>query len=166
MLADPDSIWFPTPQGETRDDLLRRALREAVEALKAELGPEVEGWAWSKLHRATCAHALGRVAPLDRLFNRGPYPVGGDGTTIWSTVPVGPDLRSQAIVGPPFRFIADLGDLRNSLGLLAPGQSGQVGSPHYDDQMAAWFTAGYHRMLFAREDVEREAESRLQLIPA
>ncbi len=166
VLADPHPTWFATVQGETRDDLARRALREAVDLLKAELGPDVSDWAWSKLHRVTCAHTLGRVAPLDRLFNRGPYPVGGDGTTVWSTVPVGPDLHTQTIVGPPFRFIADLGDLRNSLGLLAPGQSGQVGSPHYDDQMAAWFAAGYHPILFAREDVEREAESRLQLLPA
>ena len=59
------------------------------------------------------------------------------------------------VVGPPFRFIADLGDLRNSLGLLSPGNSGLPASPHYDDQIEAWFSGGYHPMLFAREDVER-----------
>ena len=75
------------------------------------------------------------------------------------------DLSSEGIIGPPSRFIADLGDLRNSLGLLAPGQSGQPGSKHYDDQVEAWFTGDYHPMLYAREDVEREAEVRLRLEP-
>jgi len=165
MWANPQSRWFDLGHGESRDDVARRALRETVDWLKAELGPDPAGWAWGRLHRLTCAHLLGRVAPLDRLFNRGPYPLGGDGNTIWATGVAGPDLKGETLVGPPFRFIADLADLPHALGLLAPGQSGHVGSPHYDDQMQAWFTGGYHPMLWERADVEREAEARLQLKP-
>ena len=77
------------------------------------------------------------------------------------------DLSNPQIVGPPFRFIADLSDLRNSWGLLAPGNSGHPASKHYDDQIEAWFdSAGYHLMLFDRSDVEEHAQARLQLDPA
>jgi penicillin amidase len=148
-----------------RDDVLRLALRRTVDFLKAQLGPDITDWAWGKLHTLTCAHILGRVRLLGLLFNRGPYLLGGDDTTIWATGASQHDLDTEGVIAPPFRFIADLGDLRNSLGLLAPGQSGHPGSRHYDDQMAAWFTGKYHPMLWPREDIEREAEGRLMLLP-
>ena len=166
VLTQPSSPWFDLGHGETREDVMRLALRQTVGFLKAELGPEIEDWSWGKLHTLTYAHTLGRVKPLDRLFNRGPYPIGGDGTTIWATGAGRHDLNSQDVVGPPFRFIADLGDLSNSWGLLVPGQSGQPGSKHYDDQIQAWFTGEYHPMLYQREDVERGTRARLQLVPA
>jgi penicillin amidase len=166
VIAQPSSPWFNLGHGETRDDVMRLALRQTIDLLKATLGPKIEDWAWGKLHTLTYGHTLGRVKPLDRLFNRGPYPIGGDGTTVWATGASRHDLSSQGIVGPPFRFIADLGDLRNSWGLLVPGQSGQPGSKHYDDQIQAWFTGEYHPMLYEREDVERGAHARLHLVPA
>ncbi len=166
ILGEPESHWFDLGQGETRDDVARLALRETVDFLQSEMGPEIDDWAWGKLHTLTYGHVMGQVKPLDRLFNRGPYPIGGDGTSIWATHAAWQDLRSEVIVGPPFRFIADLGDLRNSLGLLVPGQSGQPGSKHYDDQIQAWFTGEYHPMLYDREDVEAGAEAVLRLTPS
>ncbi len=165
-MEEPDSHWFDLGDGETRDDVMRMALRETVDLLKAQLGSEIGDWAWGKLHTLTYAHMLGRVKPLDKLFNRGPYPLGGDQHTLWATGASHHDLSCDRVIGPPFRFIADLGNLRRSVGLLAPGQSGQPGSRHYDDQVTAWFTGEYHPMLFAREDVEREARGVLRLAPA
>jgi penicillin amidase len=164
-LQVPDSHWFDLGHGETRDDVMRLALRETVDYLKRELGPHMDDWGWGRLHKLTYSHPLGQVKPLDKLFNRGPYPLGSDNSTIWAALATFHDLSNPDIVGPPFRFIADMSDLRRSFGLLAPGQSGQPGSKHYDDQIRAWFTAGYHPMLFKREDVEREAKARLQLLP-
>jgi penicillin amidase len=165
MLAQPESHWFDLGGGERRDDVMRLALSQTVYWMKGEVGPEIGDWAWGKLHTLTYAHILGQVKPLDRLFNRGPYPLGGDNSTLWATTISGNDLQGKDIIGPPFRFIADLGDLRNSWGLLAPGQSGQPGSKHYDDQVQAWFNKGYHPMLYDRDDVEQEAQARLLLVP-
>jgi penicillin amidase len=165
-LAEPDSYWFDLGHGQTRDDVARLALRETLDFLRGRFGPKIDDWSWGKLHTLTYAHTLGRVKPLDKFFNRGPYPLGGDQTTIWATGASHHDLSSENVVGPPFRFIADLSDLRNSLGLLAPGQSGQPRSKHYDDHAEAWFTGEYHTMLYAREEIEREAEAILHLMPA
>jgi penicillin amidase len=164
-LDEPDSAWFDLGRGESRDDLMRLALIETVSFLKERMGPEIDSWTWGKLHKLTYAHPLGAVKPLDKLLNRGPYPLGGDGTTVWATAPVAYEMESEAIIGPPFRFIADLGDVRNSVGLLVPGQSGQPGSKHYDDQIQAWFEGEYHPMLYDYEDVEREAVACLRLVP-
>jgi penicillin amidase len=165
ILDQPESHWFDQGNGETRDDLARLALRDTVDFLVGELGPDQEDWAWGRLHTLTYGHVMGRVKPLDRILNRGPFPIGGDGTTIYASHTTWHDLSSEVVVGPPFRFIADLGDLRNSLGMLVPGQSGQPGSKHYDDQIDAWFRGEYHPMLWDREDVEAGAEAILRMRP-
>jgi penicillin G amidase len=165
-LAEPNSHWFNLGHGETRDDVLRLALSETADFLRTRFGAKVGDWSWGKLHKLTYAHTLGRVKPLDRFFNRGPYPMGGDQTTIWATGSSYHDLSSENVIGPPFRMIADLSNLQNSLSLLAPGQSGQPGSKHYDDHARAWFTGEYRTMLYSREGIDRETEAILHLTPA
>jgi penicillin amidase len=49
---------------------------------------------------------------------------------------------------PSVRFIFDLGDLSRSLAVYPPGQSGQLGSPHYDDLIEPWRSGEYHPMLW------------------
>jgi len=164
-LCEPDSHWFDLGQGENRDDLVHMVLRQTLDELKSKFGPSINDWEWSKLHKIRFSHTLGQVKPLDKLFNRGPYPVGGDFNTIWNTATSYHDFSVDTVVGPPFRFIADLGDLDHCLGLLAPGQSGQPGSKHYDDQIQAWFNRGYHPMFFNRQAVEKETKGILHLIP-
>ena len=144
---------------------MRRALRETVDYLKGECGPGIEDWAWGKLHKLTFGHLLGRAPLLAPTFNRGPFAIGGDDHTVWATGGSTPDLECEALIGPPYRFIVDLGDLRKSVSVLVPGQSGQPGSRHYDDQVQSWFEGEYHPMLYDREDVERAASSRLLLEP-
>ena len=163
VLAEPATAAPGLLDEQERDRLVARALREVAERLREELGPDMAGWTWGRLHRLTFGHMLGSVQLLAPFFNRGPYPLGGDANTLWATGPSNTQPRCETITGPAFRFIADLGDLRNSLGLLAPGQSGHPASPHYDDQIGAWFTRGYHPMLCERKAVEQEAEARLLL---
>lgn len=164
-LALPDSHWFDLGHGERRDDIVRLALRETIDFLKERLGPASSDWAWGKLHQIRFSHAVGQVPALAPLFNRGPFPLGGDGNTVWATGSGMAALGSDQVVGPPFRHISDLGDWRDSSGLLAPGNSGQPGSRHYDDQILAWFLGEYHPLLFTRADVERETAGRLTLMP-
>jgi penicillin amidase len=166
ILSQPDSHWFDLGDGEGRDEVLRLALGETVAQLRRDLGPSISDWSWGRLHQITFAHILGRFRPLDRLFNRGPYPVGSDQDTIWATGANLHDLGNDQMVGPPFRFIADLSDWDRCLGLLAPGQSGQPASRHYADQIHTWFSAGYHPMPFTRAAVEAESTALLELLPA
>lgn len=165
MLAKPDSPWWDLGGGEQRDDVLKLALKETLEFLKVEIGPYPGDWAWGKLHQLTFRHILGRQPLLAPTFDRGPYPIGGDGNTIWATFTTEFDLSHSFVGGPPFRFIADLGDLAHALGLLAPGQSGHIASRHYDDGVPAWFEQGYHIMLYNRKEIEGAAKEHLTLTP-
>ena len=166
MLAKPASPWWDLGGGEQRDDVLKLALKETVAFLQSELGSRPGDWAWGKLHQLSFRHILGRQPILSPAFDRGPYPIGGDGNTIWATFTTEFDLSHSYVGGPPFRFIADLGDLAHARGLLAPGQSGHIASPHYDDGIPAWFEQGYHVMLYNRKEVEDAAKERLTLNPA
>jgi penicillin amidase len=163
-LDDPEGRAFDLGGGETRDQVMPAALQETLAILAGRLGP-YEGWNWGSLHTVTFAHVLGQAYPLARHFSRGPFPVGGDGSTIWATGSGLSPAESSAVVGPPYRFIADLGDLRRSVALLAPGNSGIPSDIHYADQADAWFSGGYHPMLYAREDVVRETASIWTLAP-
>jgi penicillin G amidase len=170
LLGAAESHWFDLGGGETREDVLRLALQRTATYLTEKLGPPegtaMRNWAWGRLHTLSFGHTLGVVSTLGRHLNRGPYRLPGDGTTVWATGSGMTPESSRGVVAPPFRFIADLSDLRNCLGLLAPGNSGRPDSPHYDDQIAAWYAGEYHPMLYAREDVVAGARSHLRLAPA
>lgn len=170
-LADADSHWFDLGNGEKRDEIILLGLRKAIDELKRILGADMSHWGWGKLHHCTFHHALDVNPLMAALFNRGPYPTGGDSTTIWATGTGYDDPATSAppeaahMIGPAYRMIVDLGDLRNSMSVLTPGQSGNPASPHYDDQISAWYHAGYHPMLFDRQDIEKQALHQLTLSP-
>jgi len=64
---------------------------------------------------------------------------------------------------PTFRQIVDMSDLSKSITIAPPGQSGQVGSQHYDDLIKLWLKGEYAPMLWTREQIEKEAEGKLVL---
>ncbi len=165
LLDRPDSPWFDLGHGEKRDDVLRLALRQAVDLLRERLGVQPEKWAWGRIHRLTVQHVLGYRKPLNAVFNLGPYPMGGDDTTIWAAYTSLSDLSGRVAAGPPFRFVADLGDLDHCQGQLLPGPSGNLASRHHADGVKPWFEGKFHPMLVRREEIERNLEARLALIP-
>jgi penicillin amidase len=161
-LLDAANSWWVAGAGG-REAVLVRSLKQAMGWLRNELGPDPAGWQWGKLHRVVFAHALGSQKPLDRVFNRGPLPIGGDTDTPCQTA-CPPDSPYETIVAAPsYRQIVDMGDLSRSLAIHPPGQSGQLGSPHYDDLAGLWIEGDYHPMLWTREQVEQAAEARLVL---
>ncbi len=166
LLAQPTSPWYDLGQGETRAQVLEQVLADSVAYLKKELGAEMSSWGWGRLHSLTLTHVLGTVKPLDTIFSRGPYPIGGDNTTVWATGAGTYHLDSSRIIGPPFRFVVDLADLRHAWGVMIPGQSGHPASLHYDDQINDWFGGIYHPILYERADIEAATKERLELLPA
>ena len=164
VLESPESGWYDLGHGETREACVGEALRRTVTLLREALGPDTHDWSWGRLHTLTLGHALGRRLAPRPVFNRGPVSLGGDQNTIWATGSSRTDVRGQRIVGPVYRMIVDLGDVRNSRSVLLPGQSGRPGSRYYEDQVEDWLEGGYHPMLYRREDVEREARHRLHLM--
>jgi penicillin G amidase len=145
LLQEGTSPWFDditTASVENRDDIVRKSLREAGEELRRRLGGEPRDWRWGSLHTVTLKHLLGLQKPLDRIFNLGPYPVGGASTALTS-FEYDHNAPFEVTVGPSFRQIFDLGRAEGGRAVLAGGQSGQIFHPHYDDQTSLWLNGGY-----------------------
>jgi penicillin amidase len=170
LLADETSPWFDdvtTPEVETRDELLLRALEEAVEELTETQERAMARWRWGSVHSATFENqSLGQsgIALIESIFNRGPVEVDGTLATVNNT---GYDLDSPYAVEtvPSYRQIVDLGDLARSVSMHTTGQSGHPYHRHYDDMIDPWRNIEYHPMLWQRADVEAAAEGTLVLRP-
>ncbi|MFQ5875985.1 MAG: penicillin acylase family protein, partial [Dehalococcoidia bacterium] len=168
LMQDPESPWFDqtgTDQVETRDDIMRLSLREAVDFLREKLGADMNQWQWGKLHQVTFAHPLGVVKPLNLLFNKGPFPVGGDADTVCAMGFLSHEPYDVKSAGVSYRQIIDLGDFSRSVAVTPPGQSGQPGSKHYGDTIDDWLNGRYHPLLWERTDIEQQGEAILTLVP-
>ena len=98
------------------------------------------------------------------MFTVGPFPVSGDMFTPLNTgFGGGLDFRAETI--PVYRHIVDLADVRRSVFVLPPGQSGHVASPHYADQVDDFLNLRYRPLLWDAADIEANAEGRLTLSP-
>jgi len=170
LLANEISPWFDdvtTPRVEMRDDILLKALEEAVEELTKKLGRDMSRWRWGDLHTATFENqSLGQsgIALIEAIFNRGPVPVDGTLATVNNT---GYSLNKPYAVSvvPSYRQIVDLGDFTRSVSMHTTGQSGHPYHSHYDDMIDPWRNIEYHPMLWERTDVEADAEGVLVLKP-
>ncbi len=121
---------------ETRDDILKKSLADAVAELTDRLGKNPVGWRWGELHEMTFAHPLGEVLTF---LNLSPIPMSGDFFTIgaanWAIM-----KPYDMTAGGCIRILVDFSDIEKSTLVSPPGQSGLYLSPHYDDQVDAWLT--------------------------
>ncbi len=150
------------PPGAARDAIVRAALAEALARLSERLGSDRSRWRWGDLHGATFHHALATTDARRALLDRGPIARPGYAHTVNNTR--GADYRQDG--GASFRMVLDLADWDRSVATSAAGQSGQPGSPHFDDLIAGWDQGRYFPLAYSRAKVEAIAEARLLLEPA
>jgi penicillin G amidase len=161
LLVDSDSWWLQQAGG--RDALVKKSIQQALIWLRERLGPDPEDWQWGKIHQVNFEHPLGLQKPLDQVFNRGPFPIGGDTDTPCQTAMSPDNPYDNRAWSPTFRQVVDMGDLSRSLVIVPPGQSENLASPHYDDLIQDWLDGDYHPMLWTRAQVEGAAKSKLVL---
>ena len=163
LLDDPDSWWVLQAGG--RDEVITKSIKAALDWLRETMGPEPDDWAWGKIHQVNFEHALGLQKPLDQVFNRGPFPIGGDTDTPCQTAMLPTDPYDNRAWSPTFRQIVDMGDLSKSMVIVPPGQSENLASPNYDDLIRPWLEGQYHPMLWTREQVEEATIHKIILHP-
>ncbi len=176
LVQQDSSSWFDdirTNRIETRNDIIRKSMTEAIDALRKTLGDETKNWQWGKLHTVTLQHPFGLKKPLDKVFSIGPFPYGGGSTSMMSgeysfNDVLQPGEMSKPFgvtVGASFRHIVDMSKPEEARTILPSGQSGQVFNKHYDDQTALWLHGAYKT---SRSDdaTAAKAKERLILNPA
>ncbi|MGH9742514.1 MAG: penicillin acylase family protein, partial [Candidatus Acidiferrum sp.] len=163
-LAHPRAEVFGAKPEAGRDAVLLQSLHAAEQKLAAKLGPDPKNWAWGDLHHVSFHHPLdGVMAGAGALFDLGPFPRLGDGTTVDATY-YGASSFDQ-LAGASYREIFDLSDWDNGVAVNVPGQSGQPGSLHYDDLLPLWLHAQYFPLSYSKQAVERETTDVLELKP-
>ena len=170
MLPDPAGPWWDdaaTDEVETRDDILRSAMIAARDELTRRQARDPRLWTWGHLHRMNLHQAtLGEsgVAPIERLFNRDGWQVGGGGSivdaTSWDAVE-----GYEVTAAPSMRMVVSLADWDDSRWVNLTGVSGHPASSHYSDQTELYVAGETLPWAFGREAVEAGTDDTLVLTP-
>jgi penicillin amidase len=163
-LAAGDDAWLG--DGRTWGGVLSEAWRKSLDELRGRLGDDMAQWRYGRIHTLTLRHPLGSVPALARIFNRGPWPMGGDLDTVCMGHAARDTAAGPTYVAPSYRQICDPGDWDRSRSIHPTGQSGHPGSRHYNDMARPWREVGYHPMLWSREKIEAATVATLNLEPA
>ncbi|MBI3462126.1 MAG: penicillin acylase family protein [Planctomycetes bacterium] len=162
-LETPTADWFGSQPETGRDRLLNEAFDRAITRLSSLLSADLDSWSWGKLHTTPFRHPLATLGPeYEQAFNLGPVPQAGDGYTPNATRH---ERTFNQVSGASYRHILDLADWDRGLATSVPGQSGQLGSPHYDDLLPLWAADQYFPLAFSRAKVEEVTAHRLLLTP-
>ena len=146
---------------DTWDMPLAEALDAAGQYLKEKFGDDKSRWTWGGLHAINFRHGIGREDPAASLLNAGTFPAGGSGDTVNAGGhPGGASFNNTSIV--TYRQIIDLSDFNKSLFIVPPGQSGHVGSPHYNDLLEDYLAVRYRPLLWDWNSIEAESEQTLE----
>jgi penicillin amidase len=129
-----------------RAEKAQLALERGVSELREQLGADRTTWRWGRLHKSEFPHWLVQAFALPGVERSG-----GGGTV--------------AATGATYREIIDFSDLDNSRTINTPGQSGQPGSPFYDNLRQLWGNGKFFPLRYSRKAVEEAAAYRLTLRP-
>jgi len=162
LIREKPADWFE----RSWDEEVSAALGAAVTRLGKTYGSNQAKWAWGEVRQLTLRHPLGSRKPLARVFNLGPFPLGGDGNTV-AQAGVNPlDETGNPTHIQSLRMVVDVGAWDDSHWVLPGGQSGNPFSPHYSDQLAAWREGGGIPIAWSAEAVAAAVTSQLSLTRA
>ena len=149
LLRERPPLWF-----HDFDEMLLRALVDAVEEGKRMQGSDVHKWQYGRWLRVLIDHpVIHQVPGIGSYFDIGPVAMSGS--------PSSPK-QTTARLAPSMRMNADLSDWDRSLLNVTIGQSGQIFSNHYSDQWEHYYYGQSYPMQFGKV----AAKSTLQFTPA
>jgi len=152
---------------ETRDDILLAAMINARKEITSLMARDTDQWQWGKLHKVRLQNpTLGSsgIKPVEDLFNRGDYQVGG-GPAVVNAMAYDDRTGYAVTDGPTMRMLIDLGDLDASRWVNQSGVSGHAFNRHYDDQTELWANQQLWPFVSTRGAVEARTETRQELLP-
>ncbi len=161
LLAAEETEWLPA--SPERERFLERCLAKTTAELRSALGPDHRKWSWGRKHQILFGHTLASQQPLDRVFNLGPYAVGGDADTVCQ-MSISPDDGANNIA-PSYRQVIELGQWETAMAMHAPGQAGHLASRHYADLVKSWLNGDYYELPWQGPEVISTDGDVLRLLP-
>lgn len=170
MLTDPsDPLWTNEQlDADGMEQMLALSAEEAYDELAALQGTTISRWNWGDLHAITLtSDTLGSsgIAPIEALFNRGPFPVSGGASVVNATGwELGVSYATTTV--PSMRMVVDLSDFDASTWNHLTGASGHAFHEHYTDQTADWAAGAQKPWAYSTKAVKSAAVDTLVLSPA
>lgn len=160
-------LWdnVQTKAKESRADLVNQSFRVAISRMKERLGDDYRRWRWGKLHTVEFEHPLGKVKPLNYLFNVGPFAAGGGYFQVDNMSTARYEDSFKVKLGASVRRLIDYKNPERSLGVLPTGNVGHFNSPFYDDQAELFINGQYREQWLSLSDVKNEPHQTLTLRP-
>ncbi|MCR2783018.1 MULTISPECIES: penicillin acylase family protein [unclassified Microbacterium] len=171
LLKNPSDPWWTNEGLEVtgQQEMLERSARDAAARLTELQGEDPTQWKWGSLHAITLTSdtfGSSGIAPIEWLFNRGPYDVAGGASVVdasgWS---LGSGSFATVTV-PSMRMVVDLSDLDASRWNHLTGTSGHTFHPNYTDQTETWQRGEMTPWPFSDDAVRAAATDELRLVPA
>jgi len=139
-IAGKKVIWIDEKGGI--DQFLFDTYHKTMKNIEKTDGQNVASWKWGDHHKIAFKHPLSSIKVLSYFFNaKSPIPVGGSTTTVKAA---GYDENGIVDHGASWRTVVDFTDLTKSENIVGPGQTGNLGSKWYSDQMEDWVYGTYH----------------------
>jgi penicillin amidase len=161
LLREQPEGWLAAPWPREMAESLARAVRK----MRTEHGDRAERWGWGRVRPLTLRHALGGGWLFRAIFDRGPFPFGGDTNTVCQASVDPFDPTGNPLYVPSLRMLLDVGHWAASRFSLPGGQSGNPLSPHYDDLLPYWRRGEGVPIAWDPADVARRSRTCLRLVP-
>ena len=158
ILKNPDSKWWDntkTKEIESMSKIVDLSFRQSISFLENLLGKDPAKWKWGNIHTLEYPHPFGKIKPLDKVFNRGPFKAGGGFFQIDNMSNSRADFSFNISLGPSVRRLVDFKNAKKGFSILPAGNSGNPISPFYDDQIEMFLGKDYREATMDWNQIEK-----------
>ncbi len=154
IQKEPNSAWFDninTKNKETLNDLVNEAFTYTCDSLERKFGSIGKNWQWGNVKGSNVPH-LAKIPG----FGSKKLDIGGGRSTV--------NALSETN-GPSWRMVIELGKIPKGYGVYPGGQSGNPGSPYYDNMVDTWAQGKLYDLFFmqTQDDKSTKVISRLKI---
>ena len=152
LIQQQPKTWLPR-EFATYTDLLKACETDARANLTAQLGADESKWSWGAANKIYLAHPLANEPFIGAQFAIEPLAQNGS---------VGvPNVGSNVSM----RLIATPNNWDLTRQVIPSGESGDPESPHYSDQVQAWYTGNTPVFPFTSRAVQSSTRAKTVLMP-
>jgi len=154
IQKEPNSIWYDnvnTKNKETLTDLVNESFKYTCDSLERKYGSIGKNWEWGNVKNSNVPH-LAKIPG----FGSKKLNIGGGKSTV--------NALSETN-GPSWRMVIELGKSPKGHGVYPGGQSGNPGSPYYDNMVDTWAQGKLYDLFFMQSQDDKSAKiiSRLKI---
>ncbi len=164
ILAHNGSNWCAT---KSCDDVIMKALDQALAMLTQRNGADIDQWRWGSEHRALLKNKVFTHIPWLRDRADIDLPSSGDFYTLdrGGSFDFDPDHPFARAHGGGYRAVYDLDDPARSRFMITTGESGHLFSPHYRDLAPLWINVQYINLTGTAAEFDKQGIPHLTLKP-